>query len=314
MNNGLRDRGQNYLWRGFGQRFTAIIKYGRHLLTTTDRITGILVAAIAAIFSSGVAAAQVVSNSFFHWETGSGPLNVASFQTLAEGNGRFVLGGTLGWTLVSEDGVTWRTNHFGLDHFQRISFGNNRFVAITDAAHSQVLISTNGLDWAAHDPPETFYPPLIHALGEFVVFGISNVFTSSDGISWSKRATVPAVLVEGKGPARALAPYKDGFAGIGKDFFRTDPDFTSLTVLSAAPCLPETIASDGVNLLVSGGGPVGVYRLDASGTAWTRVLSPKCSLSQANGLFLAITRGTAPAVPAFSTVRTGKMTRLFPSR
>lgn len=122
-------------------------------------------------------------------------------RTVAFGGGRFVVAGSEGTILTSQDGIRWTAKKG--EQTQRISgiaYGNGLFVAAGYAG--KILTSTNGVDWSPQwSRVENGFSGVAYGNGRFVVVGGSTpgrggrservILTSSDGVRWTVRLRLP---------------------------------------------------------------------------------------------------------------------------
>lgn len=150
---------------------------------------------IVAITTPGTGHGFATSSDGLSWVTGTlpGTWN-GSVLGITYGNGKFVAvggydsaaGGTV--TFTSPDGVAW-TKHVQLGfNTQRtsVAFGNGAFVAVNTA--TTVSYSSDGVNWSQVTPAgfNASKGAVVFADGEFFLTkqGLTNVYRSSDGVTW----------------------------------------------------------------------------------------------------------------------------------
>jgi hypothetical protein len=175
---------------------------------------------------------------------------------LAFGNGVFVAVGAFtyqyyGIALIftSTDGVSWQKRYLGGDLtgaiLSAITFGNGRFVAVSDGNFSGGIISsTDGVDWTeTHGAEGRNYEAVCAGAGQFVAVGDNGVATrSADGLNWTVGSVTNVVQL------KAVAFGNGTYVAAG-DFGNT---FTSSDGVSWTP-ISFPSAHD-VSALVFGGG------------------------------------------------------------
>ncbi len=176
----------------------------------------------------GQSGAIVISYDFLDWTSqGSGPLPDLNGVTF--GNGIFVAVGDGGTILTSPDGITWESrNSTTVQDLFDVAYGNGVFVAgggcaedacWCDSQFGVLITSVDGMNWT-DSTPIVGIPPQIPPIKEVIfgnglfvvagnilcfgdgVFCRGEVYTSSDGVSWTPRTTgvgCPSSLFYGNG-------------------------------------------------------------------------------------------------------------------
>ena len=89
----------------------------------------------------------------------------------------------------STDGVTWTINQYSKDYWQRIAYGNGKFVVLGTNGYS--MTSKDGKSWITPVRFAEFlsgrtWQDIIFANGKFIaVAGLGYISTSTDGINWT---------------------------------------------------------------------------------------------------------------------------------
>jgi hypothetical protein len=160
------------------------------------RANGVVFAPILAIGLLWLAFAErsFGQQEILEWRTNNVPESSVPKDSLplvdvAYGNGRYVIVGKSGLTLVSEDAANWRTNVVGTGHFSAIEFGNGIFIAQQrepPVFAGKLLLSSDGLEWnsSQSNPLESGFH-FFH--GQFIAFDGRNIVTSTDGVTWEKK-------------------------------------------------------------------------------------------------------------------------------
>jgi hypothetical protein len=158
------------------------------------------------------------------WKGASLPYNPEwdELQTIAFGNGTFVLGGWGKSILTSTNGSNW-VRHLNDHETRSIAYGAGRFLAIASNGHTNVFPqehfwavgSTNGVDWIPVNIPTTNRLLTISYAGDrfFAVDVPGTIFTSPDGIVWTPRYSSNRTwfhIAYGNGLFIASNPLSDG--------------------------------------------------------------------------------------------------------
>ncbi|MFM9080188.1 MAG: hypothetical protein ACKOTE_08670, partial [Opitutaceae bacterium] len=137
-------------------------------------------------------------NSATAWRRASKGTN-ESLQGVAYGGGNFVAVGassdpvsraTLVPIQVSTDGLTWRraNPHPGFSALSAVTYGQSRFVAV--GANSAVFTSSDGLTWTKGTVNATAALACVAAGPSLFVAGSgSAIYSSPDGLTWTQRIT-----------------------------------------------------------------------------------------------------------------------------
>jgi hypothetical protein len=129
-------------------------------------------------------------------------------NSIVWGDSQFVAAGdwagSRGIIMTSRDGISWASNSSdSIPCISSIEWGNSRYVAAGICHYfdqnrakfcSAIVSSQDGINWVTQrfDTGQMFFPEL-WADSLFIVGGTSpGLYTSPDGISWTKRENVPA--------------------------------------------------------------------------------------------------------------------------
>jgi hypothetical protein len=136
-----------------------------------------------------------------NWMANSKPAGM-SLQGVAFGMGRFVACGAIGQqppagiVISSADGVNWRYDYGPTGpQLNGIAYGNGVFVVPrigTAGDNSGFLISTNLATWNYVSMPGTtnsYNGEIAFGGGQFIAALGTNIYTSPDGLAWTKRIT-----------------------------------------------------------------------------------------------------------------------------
>ena len=159
-----------------------------------------------------VSALRAGAEALDYWTTNHISTNYFGLRCVAYGNGRYVAaGGFSDWGVIlsSEDGQNWLTRsvgggpggNSGLAFVESVIYAGGRFVAV--GFWGGTAASTNGIDWTIGNVPAPGLTDGLYGVaygnGTYVAVGggasyaDQNVFTSSDGISWTaQHSTSPA--------------------------------------------------------------------------------------------------------------------------
>jgi hypothetical protein len=159
---------------------------------------------------------------------------------IAYGNGLFVLAGNGGTIYYSTDAVNWTGKKIGTRHLVRADYGNNTFVVV---GYQDIFSSANGIDWNKRvTDPSAFFQDVTYtnfASGNmFVAVGVIQagstppLYTSPDGISWTKRnanARTHMMAVASKGNSQRIVAF-----GVLSNIIQSDNITPTITVTNPA--------------------------------------------------------------------------------
>jgi len=113
----------------------------------------------------------------------TGPLS-----TVVYCNGLWVASRCDGYLLISTDTGSWNVQPFASGCLQDLQFGNGRYLALLD--NGSVVVSRDFRNWLASTNPP--FNAVTFGQGAFVgVTFAGEAWTSSDGISWTRRLALP---------------------------------------------------------------------------------------------------------------------------
>lgn len=131
------------------------------------------------------------------------------------GNGLWMAMGSTGRYLTSTNGVNWTTRAIsGASNVYSVSYGNGRWLALSGHGWTfgPAYISTNGIDWTAHDLPmwiasvsfgDGQWAAIVH---DVIVNSIrTSIRTSTDGIEWVTREIIERPLYSAEAQAFQIA-------------------------------------------------------------------------------------------------------------
>jgi hypothetical protein len=96
---------------------------------------------------------------------------------------------------ASSDGTTWDSvdlSNIDVGWYYGVAFGSGTWVVVGNdpSNYTQILASQNGTNWSSRLAPGSYNALLDVAFdgaGQFVAVGGAGVFTSSDGMGWTRR-------------------------------------------------------------------------------------------------------------------------------
>jgi len=143
------------------------------------------------IQGSGQGPASIYSTDGVNWTQGNIPSSSIG-QGLAYGSGKFVTTGYYNTNFAySTDFITWTTGTMpsvtGSPNWPTIIYGEDKFVAIKE---SQTTYSTDGISWSSNASLPASMLDVVYGANNFVAVGSTNAAYSTDGISWSN-STIP---------------------------------------------------------------------------------------------------------------------------
>ncbi len=197
-----------------------------------------------------------------------------SATATAWGNNMYVIVGTGGSIYTSPDGTNWTsrsTAPLASKNFKSVVYGKNGFVAVGSDANSGApseATSVDGVTWLAQTEP-SLSPSTAVASGNgtYVGIGGSTVYSSTDGVAWTKRASDPAAA------ALNAATFGNGtFMVVGDSTIMTSPDGVTWTPQSSGVSYRLVGVAAGNNLFAAAGDN-GTIRVSANGTSWSAAAS-----------------------------------------
>lgn len=116
------------------------------------------------------------------------------------GNGIFIAVGSGGKILTSPDGVTWTSRTSGsFGDLQGAAYGNGVFVVVVPSSFSDnILVSSDGVSWTKRSTANDEYLyGVTFGNGNFAAVGEGGeIFTSPDGLNWTRRLATPVLGVK----------------------------------------------------------------------------------------------------------------------
>lgn len=201
---------------------------------------------------------------------------------------------------VSTDGQSWSKFTMpapgGSQRWRDVTYGNGKFVAVTDTGTTQIATSTDGQTWTAMAAPEAnAWSDVEYCGGKFVAIassGTNRAMVSADGVSWVS-AAIPgtarswSLLACGAGKIVALSS-----SGSEDAYVTTSTDgatWTTPTVLASGTRLQGAMAYGNGKFVIVPNGSKNVY-ISTNGTSWSRYSLP-ASIPTGNPQFFAVTYG-----------------------
>ena len=160
------------LWNGNGCN---LIAYGRGIF--------------CGIMSNGV---FIYSNDGITWSNTTAPTSSSNWTSLTYGNGIFIATEyALGYIAYSSDGINWNYTTGSQKNLNSVAYGNGMFVII--GMNSCPMYSTDGITWNESTITNRQWMSVAYGNGRFVAvrYNGSNVAYSDDGITWTEN-TLPA--------------------------------------------------------------------------------------------------------------------------
>ena len=176
-------------------------------LESTDRLRSIAYGNgtyVITARSSGANPATTIHTSpdALTWSKQSAATNIPGLVDITFGAGKFMAVGSSNSIAQSPDGRIWQTQ--SLDNsstLHSIAYGNGVFVAVghkpvSDTNHTDNFVSSaDGINWTRRTTgrPSATTRVLAFGNGRFVAVGVTNSFTSSNGVDWESHPfTYPA--------------------------------------------------------------------------------------------------------------------------
>jgi hypothetical protein len=247
------------------------------------------------------------------------------FQSIAFGNGVFVITGSNGHVAISKDGDKWENHDLDTSmNFSSIAYGKGRFVA---ASTEQVISSIDGVTWTESTDFEGYGVEryVIFGNGKFLFSGSDN-YISDDGLYWTK-IDPPSGNTYFLNDKFITLSYSGGSSGqtitisndlVSREVIKTDlrmrdPLLTFLNgqylAIDRSLCtfvstdlihwtIPNSITTNTLNDIAFGNelfvatGINGTIITSSSGSSWTKVKSPVVenlnSVAFGNNLFVTV--------------------------
>lgn len=123
----------------------------------------------------------------------------AALNGVTFGNGTFVVVGSTGTILTSQNGTVWTSRYSGISSaLSGVAYGNGTFVAV-GSTPARILTSSDGVSWMARFPAtsNSLYG-VTYGNGMFVAVGSGGtIVTSTDGITWRARNSGTTATLNG---------------------------------------------------------------------------------------------------------------------
>ncbi|WP_308744724.1 sialidase family protein [uncultured Bacteroides sp.] len=117
-----------------------------------------------------------------------------TWNGITYGNGRYAVVGDSGYVTSSVDGITWDSPKTitGANNWLSVAFGKDKFVAIDWHAPSNVMTSTDGINWTKQSDKlphidNRYYNAIRFCNGMFIAVGTAQISTSTNGTTWTRR-------------------------------------------------------------------------------------------------------------------------------
>ena len=218
-------------------------------------------------------------------------------ESIAYGNGKFVIVGNNGSAACSSDGITWNGIEIttGTDKWEKVVFAGGKFVAI--ASGGMIATSVDAITWSTGRLPTNLKAAraIAYGNGMYVIVNGSSTYrgyvgVSTDGLNWTNGDRVSAntsyiwdtlIFTNGKFMAMAGAWSNDScavaYSADGTDW-----------ALSALSDFATTSLTYGDGTLVATGYMSGSYDYDImysrdEGGTWTRIRAESWSASKHRG-------------------------------
>jgi hypothetical protein len=134
----------------------------------------------------GAGGTVVYSSDLVTWTLATGT-GATVFNRVIFANSLFVAVGASGALFTSPDGITWTTRSAGSTNFNDVIFANSQFVALGNAGAAYT--SPDGITWTSRSLGDTIVQ-VIYANSLYVAVGGTSIWTSSDAVTWTLRATI----------------------------------------------------------------------------------------------------------------------------
>jgi hypothetical protein len=229
---------------------------------------------------------------------------LATWDRIVHGNGRFVALGQDGRSMASTDGITW-TGANGPDaFFGRLSYGNGNFLTASSSGSNRIAKSTDGTNWTYSPGPTGNWSVTAYGNGTWVVLATGpspQVSTSTDdGSTWTAPSTLSGVganynnMVYGGGRFVAVAAFDNKYM--------TSTDGINWTGGSIGMAARALTYGNGTWVAVGYGDKVAT---STDGTNWTVTTLARTSnwssVAYGNGKFLAVSSGGDPMAKAMTS-------------
>ncbi|GAB4030467.1 T9SS type A sorting domain-containing protein [Spirosoma jeollabukense] len=261
---------------GNGQ-FVAVGYYGVILTspngsTWTKRDIGILDTMLGVVYANNqfitVGTSIRRSTDGATWQATNAPDGQSNLNSVAYGNGRYVIFGTSnasgskGQLLTSTDGVTFtRTEFAAYPAPSDVVFGMNLFVSVD--YYGNILSSSDGLTWTFRKLGSSF-KAITYGKGRYVAVGSGQAMVSTNGLTWTASSPLLSVNFQD-------ITYGNGlFVAVGSSgIIYTSPDGLSWTsrVSNTTNTLSGIAYDNGYFVAVGSGG--GNVRRSTDGITWT---------------------------------------------
>lgn len=118
---------------------------------------------------------------------------------IAYGNQRYVVVGSNGTILYSDDGINWKkATSPTSEHLNAVAYGNNRYVAVGKTDDCIALVSMDGITWQSYPVGHVMLRRITYGCDGFMAVGGSDDFCFSafsiDGLTWSVHEEFPHAM------------------------------------------------------------------------------------------------------------------------
>lgn len=109
----------------------------------------------------------------------------ARYTSVAYGNGMYVAVGAGGLVKTSPDANTWTARASGTENnLWKVIYGGGKFVAV---GGSQIFTSTDGITWTSYQSSDQSLYGVAWSGSQYLVVGFAALYTSPDGITWTNQ-------------------------------------------------------------------------------------------------------------------------------
>lgn len=193
--------------------------------------------------------------------------------------------------LLKQLGADWVATSPPAAGWYRVTYGNGRFVAVSNASDTKLMHSSDGVSWSTSGSTGSGFQDVTYGNGRFVGVGSSAAY-SVDGINWTP-ATGPTPsgwfsVTYGNGRFVAVSRYS------GASWYSVDG--ATWTSSSTPPGSEYLSIAFGSGVFIAAARDKNTFIRSTDGTSWTSVTVPKNlwnSIAYGNGRFVAVASGSA---------------------